>query len=231
MSDPFIKTREYSSIPQKGLANSSTLVQDLMARWMAIELREQEIDQLEQEVEEEASRLETHIRAFAQIPHKLRENKTKLERCALAIRERREAITRARQKIDNERRAFWERRQRDKKETWVVDREPRAKIGMSVAISPQSEHNFWTGLTQDIAEGGVFIATYKRLPVGTLLELTLSMPDHSTMRLCGEVRWLREYSDFTADVSPGFGVKFVDLPEDARWAINAFILTNPPLLF
>lgn len=95
-----------------------------------------------------------------------------------------------------------------------------------------SEHNFWTGLTMNISEGGVFVATHEILPTGSLVGLHLELPraPHRIMTL-GEVRWSRAYTG-NDDVPPGLGIQFVGLDEASALAIRKFVTTiREPLLF
>jgi hypothetical protein len=48
-----------------------------------------------------------------------------------------------------------------------------------------SEHNFWTGLTMNISEGGVFVATHVMLDPGSLVGLHLELPNHAGIRHLG----------------------------------------------
>ena len=89
------------------------------------------------------------------------------------------------------------------------------------------DSHFYAGLTQDISQGGVFIATYRLFPVGSRLELAFELPDGTRVKTRGEVRWLREGA--AAGTRPGMGVAFSDLPEAALTAIADFCRERPPL--
>jgi len=106
---------------------------------------------------------------------------------------------------------------------------PRATA--HVAIDIQSEHNFWSGLTMNMSEGGVFVATYHVVPVGTLLAVQLQLPfrDEPIVALA-EVRWTRGYSG-QDDVPPGLGLQFVDVDEASLVAIRRFVETVREPLF
>jgi uncharacterized protein (TIGR02266 family) len=94
-----------------------------------------------------------------------------------------------------------------------------------------TEHNFYTGLIENISEGGLFIATYENIQKGTELDIDLSLPNQPSIKAQGIVRWIREYNEFTADVSPGVGVQFVDLRESDQAIINGFLQIRAPLLY
>ncbi len=105
---------------------------------------------------------------------------------------------------------------------------PRAIAYLCIDLC--SEHNFWTGLTMNISEGGVFVATHVMLQPGSLVGLHLELPSQRIMTL-GEVRWSRSYTG-DDDVPPGLGIKFVGLDLASLGAIHKFIATiREPLLF
>lgn len=107
---------------------------------------------------------------------------------------------------------------------------PRANAYLCIDLC--SEHNFWTGLTMNLSEGGVFVATHVILPVGTLVGLHLELPRQSKrMMVLGEVRWTRAFTG-NEDVPPGLGIQFIGLDLDSLAAIRVFVMTTrAPLLF
>lgn len=109
-------------------------------------------------------------------------------------------------------------------------RSPRANAYLCIDLC--SEHNFWTGLTMNLSEGGVFVATHVILAPGTLVGLHLEIPRHNgRIMTLGEVRWSREYTG-NDDVPPGLGIQFMGLDLDALAAIRKFVTTiREPLLF
>lgn len=83
--------------------------------------------------------------------------------------------------------------------------------------------DFWTGLTMNISEGGVFVATHVILTPGSLLGLHLEIPRQSKRIVAlGEVRWSRPYTG-NDDVPPGLGIKFLGLDEASVLAIREFV--------
>lgn len=107
---------------------------------------------------------------------------------------------------------------------------PRAVAYLCIDLC--SEHNFWTGLTMNISEGGVFVATHVILKPGSLVGLHLELPNHGArVMTLGEVRWTRAYTG-DDDVPPGLGIKFVGLDLAALSAIRKFVMTiREPILF
>ncbi len=107
------------------------------------------------------------------------------------------------------------------------------RLGLQVEVSVNSEHNFYTGFTENISEGGVFIATYNYLPIGTRFKFSFTLPDsEQPIEAIGEVRWVREYSgEDDAGVSPGMGVRFVQIDEADLGRIKRFLQQRDPLFY
>jgi uncharacterized protein (TIGR02266 family) len=105
------------------------------------------------------------------------------------------------------------------------------RLAVAVDVSMHTEHNFYTGLTENLSEGGVFIATYEVPALGTEIELTISLPNHPPIKTVGVVRWHREYNKFTSDLAPGIGVQFATLDKPDHDAIIRFIREREPLLY
>ena len=85
-------------------------------------------------------------------------------------------------------------------------------------VSAQSDHQFFTGFTENISAGGLFISTYETLPLGTRFRVAFNVQGMEyTFAATAEVRWLREYSEMTPHMTPGMGVNFIDLtPRDEQ---------------
>ena len=109
--------------------------------------------------------------------------------------------------------------------------EQRASQRASVAVDIHlaSDSQFFSGLSGDISEGGLFLSTYRALPVGSAVDLEFSLPgSDSPLRARGEVRWLREHSP---DQPRGVGIAFDELAEDDRERIHRFCTLRPPLYY
>jgi uncharacterized protein (TIGR02266 family) len=86
---------------------------------------------------------------------------------------------------------------------------------------------FYTGLSLDISEGGIFVATYLDFAIGTKLQLCFELPDGTTVEARGEVRWRR--TEEMDGERPGVGIAFLELPEAARERIAEICARQPPL--
>jgi uncharacterized protein (TIGR02266 family) len=107
--------------------------------------------------------------------------------------------------------------------------EPRIEMRRSVranaflCVDLCTESDFWTGLSMNISEGGMFVATHVALPTGALVGLHFELPRHPPrIMTLGEVRWSREYTG-NDDVPPGLGIRFVGLDEASILAIRKFV--------
>src|SRR5688500_12732292 len=107
---------------------------------------------------------------------------------------------------------------------------PRADVQVSIDLA--SEHTFWSGLTMNMSEGGVFVATYRHAPVGTKLSVEMDLPDgDAPIAITAEVRWSREYTG-NPDAPPGIGLQFVDLDARSLARIRTFVeKVREPLFF
>ncbi|CAN5775028.1 hypothetical protein BH11MYX4_BH11MYX4_29460 [soil metagenome] len=107
--------------------------------------------------------------------------------------------------------------------------EPRAAVYASVDLF--SENNFWSGLTMNMSDGGVFVATHNVVPVGTVLVLNLLLPfEKEPVITLAQVRWSRAYTG-QADVPPGLGLQFVDTDPRSLAKIRKFVATMREPLF
>jgi uncharacterized protein (TIGR02266 family) len=210
--------------------------QDRIGEWMTIEMKERDLEQQASQVEQDAAALETRLRSLVLLPEKLQAEQVVLRKAALDIRSRRERILAAREEIRRQRSVFLMRNQLGpdalgQKDMKTETDKRRARVAMSVDISPGSESNFWAGLSQDIDEGGVFVATYDELSIGTCLDMTIRLPNKAPMRTTGTVGWLRTHGPFTDELAPGLGVVFESLSDADRETIDEFMGSHPPLLY
>ncbi len=102
----------------------------------------------------------------------------------------------------------------------------RVAIALEVALTGHSQ--FFTGITGDIARGGLFVSTYRTLEIGTSVDLAFSLPDGgATIKTTGTVRWTRATS---AGAEPGLGISFDALSEEDHARIESFCEHRAPLL-
>lgn len=124
------------------------------------------------------------------------------------------------------------------------DRRRDARYALSLAITMKGDNNFYAGLSEDISEGGVFIATFHLLRIGTPVVLSFTLPNaDEPLTASGTVQWVRG-PDATAacenifgagrelpGVMPGIGVRFHDLDATTRRTIRDFMQQRRPVFF
>lgn len=124
------------------------------------------------------------------------------------------------------------------------DQRLHPRYELSLAITMRGENNFYTGLSENISEGGIFIATHHLLPIGTPVVLAFTLPTSDvTLSLYGTVQWQRG-PDATAKgcdvfgggrevpgVMPGIGVQFHGVDAASLRAIRVFMMQRQPVFF
>ncbi|MFN3197811.1 MAG: TIGR02266 family protein [Bradymonadia bacterium] len=99
-----------------------------------------------------------------------------------------------------------------------------ARLDLQIEVDINSEHNFYTGFTRNISEGGLFIATSQIIDMGSILEFKFTLhPDPEPILVKGKVRWVRELNEFTDDMPCGMGIQFIDLDPHTQSRIDRFI--------
>jgi uncharacterized protein (TIGR02266 family) len=109
-------------------------------------------------------------------------------------------------------------------------------VDLELEVGFETDSNFYTGLTQDISTGGLFVATHSLRRVGEKLMLKFTLPGQpAPVVVQGEVRWLRESSSLhrsAHDGAPiGMGIKFHNLTAQARLSIVTFLRTRDSIYY
>jgi uncharacterized protein (TIGR02266 family) len=112
-----------------------------------------------------------------------------------------------------------------------IDRRTKARIELSVDVGFYSDSNFYQGLSEDLSEGGLFVATHMLRPMGTVLTLKFALPTGREITAEGVVRWVRDPRDASADAVPGMGVQFRKLGPADEQQIREFIRLREPLFY
>jgi len=101
------------------------------------------------------------------------------------------------------------------------------RISLAVAIDLGSDSHFFSGLSGDVSEGGVFVQTYRELPLGSEVEIDFDLPT-GRIQTHGTVRWHRSPSE---SAPPGVGIAFQELADEARSLIHEFCEARAPLYY
>ena len=107
------------------------------------------------------------------------------------------------------------------------------RFDLEVKVDLESDHNFYTGLTQNISSGGLFIATSAIRKIGDRITLKFSLPGTSELvSVETEVRWIRENSALhKVEGATGMGVRFVNLSPIASATIQKFLESRDSLYY
>lgn len=108
-------------------------------------------------------------------------------------------------------------------------RAPRAELVAGLGL--YSESNFYAGFTEDISEGGVFVASYVLLPVGSRVSLEVALPGNFEIHASGVVRWLRHSDGAEDSAPPGMGIQFDAISDDDRELIREFVQNRAPYFY
>lgn len=122
------------------------------------------------------------------------------------------------------------------------DRRGHPRYLLRLRITMHGENNFYAGLSENISEAGVFIATAHTLPIGTPVVLSFTLPNaEDPIAVVGTVQWIRDQdatvppgNNFGAhfnDLKPGMGVKFEELSEESLRLIRSFMQHREPDFF
>lgn len=104
-------------------------------------------------------------------------------------------------------------------ENLTDERRVSQRVFLKTHVNLSSESNFYTGFSNNISEGGLFVATYSEFDIGTVLNLEFSIPDDGPpIEVQAEVRWLKS----AQTGSPGIGLRFIDLNNENRQRIDVF---------
>jgi Tfp pilus assembly protein PilZ len=102
---------------------------------------------------------------------------------------------------------------------------------VDVELDVNGPSNLYRSLsgTDVFTGGGIFVATYEKPPpLGAGVRVSLRFPTGPSCELSGSVAWVRDA--LGEDAPPGFGVRFMDLSEEARALVQAYSEAREPML-
>lgn len=113
----------------------------------------------------------------------------------------------------------------------VENRTPASVIDVELgALTPS---NFYKGLAgNDVIEhGGIFVATYKIPPIGSVVNLRVRLPGNYEFTASATVRWTREAGGSKDSVEPGFGARITQISAEGRQLVSRFTRNREPLFY
>ena len=109
----------------------------------------------------------------------------------------------------------------------VWEHRTHPRVAIAVDIDLESESHFFSGLSGDVSEGGVFVQTYRDIAVGSEVAVEFVLPG-GHVSAHGKVRWHRDKSDSSP---PGVGIAFDELSQEDRDLIHRFCQARAPLYY
>jgi uncharacterized protein (TIGR02266 family) len=112
---------------------------------------------------------------------------------------------------------------------WIHNR-AHQRVGIQVEVTLESEHNFYTGLSSNVSEGGLFVATHTPPPIGTRLTVRFVLAGSAEpIDAVGEVRWVRETR--SPDFPSGFGLRFLEIGDEALSRVASFVAGRESIFY
>jgi uncharacterized protein (TIGR02266 family) len=117
----------------------------------------------------------------------------------------------------------------------VVERRERTeeqgpRLEVSLAVGIDSDSNFYVGFTENLSNGGIFVATHAFAAIGSSVGLVIELPNQTPIRAKGTVAWIREYSEAN-ETTPGMGIRFEEVSQQDVDRILEFAKTRQPIFF
>lgn len=93
---------------------------------------------------------------------------------------------------------------------------------IEVAVDLFNANTFFTGFTENLSEGGLFVATAAPMQLGDELEIRLRLMGREPRTYPVVVRWIRPDAAI-GGLPAGMGVQFLDLSEDEKIRLQNFV--------
>jgi Tfp pilus assembly protein PilZ len=100
-------------------------------------------------------------------------------------------------------------------------------VFLEVDISAGSESCFFVDLTGDVGHAGIFVATWREIPIGRAVVIASFLPDGRIV-VTGRARWAR---DAGSESGPGVGVALDRLSDRDVARIARFCDERPPYYY
>ena len=104
------------------------------------------------------------------------------------------------------------------------------RVPISVEVTLESEHNFFAGITDNISEGGVFVAMHNPPLRGAevVFELVIGPARH---HIEGEVCWVRDARMASEGSPEGCGIRWKKISDEALKAVQRFVRSRDTLFY
>ncbi|MBW1897255.1 MAG: TIGR02266 family protein [Deltaproteobacteria bacterium] len=104
----------------------------------------------------------------------------------------------------------------------------KTRVPVSLPVTYRDEDSFFKVVTGDLSGGGLFIRSDRLLEVGEKFLVNLRLPErtNSVIIKC-EVVWVKEKALDSVNGPPGMGVKFINMTEEDREALEKYLEDLP----
>lgn len=106
-----------------------------------------------------------------------------------------------------------------------------SRVDVNTVLSLSTDHTFYTGFSEDINEGGIFVSTFEPKPKGADVVVNFKLPGGIPISAKGVVQFTREYNTMSSDMVPGMGVKFISLLPQDKKAIEKFLTSRAAMFY
>jgi uncharacterized protein (TIGR02266 family) len=106
----------------------------------------------------------------------------------------------------------------------IGDRRRSLRSPIIVFKVKEEERGHLFGYAKNISRSGLFITSINPRTPGEQFRISFQIPE-TQIRVCCrcEIVWMRKY-DEEGKLEPGYGIRFLDLPEETAQAIEAWVI-------
>ena len=104
-------------------------------------------------------------------------------------------------------------------------------VNVNTMLNMNTDHQFYNGFSENIEEGGIFVATFDTKPVDSKVVVNFKLPGGHPVTARGVVQFVRDYNPLTPETPPGMGVKFTDLLKEDKRAIEKYLKQRAPMFY
>jgi uncharacterized protein (TIGR02266 family) len=104
-------------------------------------------------------------------------------------------------------------------------------VNVNTMLNMTTDHQFYNGFSENIEEGGIFVATFDPKPVSAKVVVNFKLPGGHPVTARGVVQFVRDYNPLTPETAPGMGVKFTDLLKEDKTAIERYLKQRAPMFY
>jgi uncharacterized protein (TIGR02266 family) len=104
-------------------------------------------------------------------------------------------------------------------------------VNVNTMLNMSTDHQFYSGFSENIEEGGIFVATFDPKPINSKVIINFQLPGGRPVTARGTVHFVREYNPTVPDMAPGMGVRFTDLMPRDKEAIEEYLEQRAPMFY